>query len=48
MCTVKMGSNGIIYILTLVKIGRDIEGISRFCLSNLKGYNNGISERRDL
>jgi hypothetical protein len=31
-----------------MKTDIDVEGILRFCLSNLKGCNVGISEERDL
>jgi hypothetical protein len=31
-----------------MKIGTGAEGILRFCLSNLKGCNVGITDRKDL
>jgi hypothetical protein len=37
-----------IYIPSFMKIGKDVEGILRFCLSNLKGCNTGISNGRYL
>jgi hypothetical protein len=44
----KMGSSGMIYILSFMKISTGVEGILRSCFSNLKGYNNSITEGRDL
>jgi hypothetical protein len=37
-----------IYIPSFMKIGTGIEGILRFCLSNLKGYNIVITDGRNL
>jgi hypothetical protein len=35
-CIIEMDSDGMIYIPSFVKISRDIEGILRFCVSNMK------------
>jgi hypothetical protein len=43
-----MGSDGMIYIPTFIKIGIDIEGILGVSFSNLKGCNVGITDCRDL
>jgi hypothetical protein len=45
---VEMGSGGMIYIPSFMKIGKGVEGILRSCLSNLKGCNAGITDGRDL
>jgi hypothetical protein len=47
-CTVQVGSGGMMYIPSFMKIGKDVEGILRFCRRNLKGCNVGITEGRDL
>jgi hypothetical protein len=44
-CIVEMGSGGMIYIPSFMKIGKDIDGIS---IGNLKGCNAGITDGRDL
>jgi hypothetical protein len=36
-----------IYIPSFIKISTDIEGILRFCLSNQRGCNVGITDGRD-
>jgi hypothetical protein len=41
--TVEMASRGMIYIQSFLKTGKDIEGILRICLSNLKGCKAGIT-----
>jgi hypothetical protein len=43
-----MGSGGMIYISSYMKIGRDVEGKLRFFLSSLKACNVGLTDRRDL
>jgi hypothetical protein len=43
-----MGSGGMIYVPSFMKIGTGVEAISRFYLSNFKGCNVGISNGRDL
>jgi hypothetical protein len=45
---VEMGSGGMIYTLTSMKIGTGVQAILRFVLSNLKGCNVGITDGRDL
>jgi hypothetical protein len=47
-CTVKMSYGGMIYIPSLMKIGRGAEGILRLCHSNLKSCNVGITDGRYL
>jgi hypothetical protein len=44
----EMGSGGMIYILSFMKIGTDVQEILRFCLSNLRGCKVGITNGRDL
>jgi hypothetical protein len=43
-----MSSGGMIYIPNFMKTSTGVEGILRFCLSNLKGCNAGIADGRDL
>jgi hypothetical protein len=43
-----MDSGGILYIQSVLEIGKNVEGILRFYLSNLKGRNIGITDGRDL
>jgi hypothetical protein len=43
-----MSSGGMVYIPSLMKIGKGAEGILRFCISNLKGCNVGITEGQDF
>jgi hypothetical protein len=38
-CAVEMGSSGMIYLPSFMKIGTGVEGILRFCVSNLEGGN---------
>jgi hypothetical protein len=47
-CTVEMNSGGILYVASVMEIGKDFEGILRLYLSNLKGWNIGITDGRDL
>jgi hypothetical protein len=47
-CTVDMGSGGMIYVLSFMKIVTGVEGILRFCLSSLKGCNICVNKGRDL
>jgi hypothetical protein len=37
-----------IYIPSFMKIGTGIQAILRFCLRNMRGYNVGITDGRDL
>jgi hypothetical protein len=39
---------GMTYITSFMKIGTGVRAILRFCLSNLRGCNVGITDRRDL
>jgi hypothetical protein len=39
-----MSSCGIVYVASLVKVVTVVQATSRFCLSNLRGYNVGISD----
>jgi hypothetical protein len=45
---VAMSSGGVIYIPSLMKTGRGIQAILRFCLSNLRGCNVGITNGRGI
>jgi uncharacterized protein YraI len=45
---VEMGSSGTIYIPNFMRIGTGVQAILRFCLSNFRGCNVGISDGRDL
>jgi hypothetical protein len=47
-CTSEMGSSGIIYIPSFMKIGKGVGRILRFCLSSLKGHNVGVTDGMDL
>jgi hypothetical protein len=47
MYAVDMGSGGMVYIPSFMKIGTSVEAILRFCLRNLKGCNVCITDRRD-
>jgi hypothetical protein len=46
--TVEMVSCVTIYIPTSMKICTGVQEILRFCLSNLRGRNVGITDGRDL
>jgi hypothetical protein len=39
-----MGSGGMINIPSFMKIGMGVQAILRFCLSNLRGCNVGITD----
>jgi hypothetical protein len=43
-----MGSGGVIYIPSFMQIGTGVDGILRFCHSNLKVCNVGVTDGRDL
>jgi hypothetical protein len=43
-----MGSDGVIYIPSFIKIGAGVEGILTFYFRNLKGCNVGIPDGWDL
>jgi hypothetical protein len=45
---VKRGPGDVIYISSFMRIGKGVEGILRFYLSNLKGCNVGITEGSDF
>jgi hypothetical protein len=45
-CTSEMHSSGMIYTEHFMKIGIDVEAVSRFCLSNLKDCNVGVTDKR--
>jgi hypothetical protein len=47
-CTVEMGSGDMIYIQSFLKIARGIQAIVIFCHMNLKCYNIGIADKRNL
>jgi hypothetical protein len=42
-CVVELSSGGVLFIPSFMKTGAVVEGILRFCLSNLKGCNVGIT-----
>jgi uncharacterized protein YraI len=46
MYTVQMASCGMTNLPSFMKIGTGIQAILRFCLSNLKGCNVGITDGR--
>jgi uncharacterized protein YraI len=46
--TVEMVSGAMVYISNFMKIGSGIQVILRFCLSNLRGCNVGITGDMDL
>jgi hypothetical protein len=46
--TVEMGSCGMIYIPSFMKIGTGVQANLRFCPINIRGYNNGITDGRYL
>jgi hypothetical protein len=48
MYAVEMGPDGMTHIPNFMKPCTDVQAILRFCLSNLKGYNVGITGGRDL
>jgi uncharacterized protein YraI len=43
-----MGSGGIIYIPSFMKIGTGVQALLRFCLRNFRGCNVGITDGRDI
>jgi hypothetical protein len=47
-CVTEIGSDGMIYVPSFMKIGAGIQPILRFCLSNLRSCNVGMTEVRDL
>jgi hypothetical protein len=47
-CAVELGSGAMIYIPSFMKIAIGIQAILRFCFSNSKGCNGGITEGQDL
>jgi uncharacterized protein YraI len=47
-CAVDMGSGGMIYLPSFTKIGKGVQTVLRFCLSNLKGCIIGTTGGRDL
>jgi hypothetical protein len=40
---IEMGSGGMMYLPSFMKSGIGVEGILRFCPSNLEGCNSGIN-----
>jgi hypothetical protein len=42
---IEMASCGMIYTPSFMKIGTGVQAILRFCLSNLRGCEVGITER---
>jgi hypothetical protein len=47
-CAVEMGSGGMMYAPSSLKICTGIEGILRICLSRFKGCYVGITNGRDV
>jgi hypothetical protein len=47
-CAVELGSGGVIYLPSFMKIGKGIQTILWFGLSNLKGCIIGTTDGRDL
>jgi hypothetical protein len=45
---IEMASCGMIHIPSLMKIGAGVQAIIRVCLSNFRGCNFRITDRRDL
>jgi hypothetical protein len=45
---VEMGSGGMIYIPSFMKIGTDVEATLRFRLSSLEGCNIGVTDWKNL
>jgi hypothetical protein len=39
--------HGKIYVKSLMKIGIGVQGILRFCLRNMRGFNDGITVGAD-
>jgi hypothetical protein len=44
----EVASGGMMYIPSFMKTGTGVQAILRFCLRNLRGYNVGIADGRDL
>jgi hypothetical protein len=47
-CAVEMGSVGMIYLPSFMKVGAGVQVILRFFLGDFKGCNVGITDGRDL
>jgi hypothetical protein len=47
-CTLEMGSGGMIYTTSIRQTGTGVEGILRFCLSNMKGCSVASTDGKDL
>jgi hypothetical protein len=48
MYAVEVASCGMIYLPSSMRSGKGIQAILRFCISNLNGYNIGITVGREL
>jgi uncharacterized protein YraI len=48
MYATEMDSCGMMYIPRFMKIGTGSQAIIRFCFSNMRGCNVGITDGRDL
>jgi hypothetical protein len=46
--TVKMAAGGVIYIPSFMKICTGVQAVLRIRLRNLRGFNVGITDGRDL
>jgi hypothetical protein len=40
---IEMASCGVIFLLSFMKVGTDLQAMLRFCLSNVNGCNVGIT-----
>jgi hypothetical protein len=45
---VEIASCGKIYLISFMKIGTGVQAILRFCLTNLRGCDGGITDGKDL
>jgi hypothetical protein len=48
MYAVEMASCDMLYAQSFMKAGTGVQALLRFCLSNLNGFNVGITDGRDL
>jgi hypothetical protein len=48
MYAVEMASSGMIYLISFMKNGADVQAILRFCFRNVRGCNVVISQGRDF
>jgi hypothetical protein len=48
MYAIEMASCGTIYVPSFMKTGTGVQAILRFCFSDLRGFNVGITDGTDL